>query len=193
MHSHFDDDIDHAAPPRHGMYVGYVTERRDPEGLGRVRVCIPGVAEPATGWAWPLGTCGGGSRDTGFFAVPEEGAEVAVFFAGGAIERPYFLAGNWGLPDGETEVPEEARRDPPDARVIATPGFRIVLDESAGARRLELVSRKTGDRLVFDAEDNTVLLEGTTAITIRAVGAVAIEAPTITIAGRPVRPVKDPI
>lgn len=62
-----------------------------------------------------------------------------------------------------------------------------------GARKLKLTNRKTGDHLVFDAEENTVTLEGTTAVTIRAVGAISLEATQVTIAGRVVRPVPDPI
>jgi uncharacterized protein involved in type VI secretion and phage assembly len=132
-------------------------------------------------------------KDHGFFAVPEEGAEVAVFFNQGDVDAPYYLSAQWGKPNGESEVPEEAQKDPPDNRVIATPTFRIELDESKDSRKLKLTNRKTGDHLLFDAEENTITLEGTTAITIRAVGAISLEATTVTIAGRAVRPIPDPI
>ena len=77
--------------------------------------------------------------------------------------------------------------------MLATPTFRVALDESKDARRLKLTNKKTGDHLVFDAEENTITLDGTTAITIRAVGAISLEAASVTIAGRVVRPVADPI
>ena len=192
-YSQFDDDIGAHDTRLPGMYVGYVTHRNDPEKLGRVRVCIPGVLEPHSAWAWPLGTSGGGFKDRGFFAVPEEGAEVAVFFNQGDVDAPYYLSAHWGKPEGQSEVPEEAQKDPPDNRVIATPTFRIELDESADGKKLKLTNRKTGDHLLFDAEENTITLEGTTAITIRAVGAISLEAAQVTIAGRVVRPVADPI
>ena len=192
-YSQFDDDIREHDTRLLGLYTGYVTDRDDPEGLGRVRFCIPGLVEPHSAWAWPLGTAGGGFKDRGFFAVPEEGAEVAVFFNQGDVDAPYYLSAHWGKPDGESEVPEEAQVDPPDNRVIATPTFRIELDESADGKKLKLTNRKTGDHLLFDAEENTITLEGTTAITIRAVGAISIEAAQVTIAGRVVRPVGDPI
>ena len=191
--STFDDDLQTHHTQLLGLYVGYVTNRDDPEQLGRVRVCIPGVLEPESAWAWPLGTAGGGSKDRGLFAVPEVGAEVGVFFNQGNVESPYFLAAHWGKPGGDSEVPEEARRSPPDNRVLATQTFRIELDESAGARKLKLTNRKTGDHLVFDAEENTVTLQATTALTLRAVGAIALEATQVTIAGRLVRPIADPI
>lgn len=193
MFSTFDDDIQARDTRFLGMYVGYVTHRRDPDRLGRVRVCIPGVVEPHSAWALPLGTAGGGFKDRGLFAVPEEGAEVAVFFNQGDVDAPYYLSAHWGKPDGESEVPEEAQQDPPDNRVLATPTFRVELDESEDTRRLKLTNKKTGDHLVFDAEENSVTLAATSALTLRAVGAVSIEGVQITIGGRVVRPIADPI
>ena len=192
-YSQFDDDLGAHDTRLPGMYVGYVTDRADPERLGRVRVCIPGVLEPYSAWAWPLGTAGGGFKDRGFFSVPEVGAEVAVFFNQGNVEAPYYLAAHWGKPNGESEVPEEAQKTPPDNRVFATQTFRIELDESKDSRKLKLTNKKTGDHLIFDAEENTVTLEATTALTLRAVGAISLEATQVTIAGRVVRPIAEPI
>jgi uncharacterized protein involved in type VI secretion and phage assembly len=184
----FDDDIERDDTRLPGMYLGFVTSRRDPEGLGRVRVCVPGLVEPESEWAWPLGTVGGGSKDRGAFFVPAEGAEVALFFAHGDVNAPFYLAAHYGKPNGASEVPEEAQVDPPDVQVLATPTFRIVLDERPGHRALRLLNRKTGDQVVLDAEANTLTLEGTTAVTIRATGLVSIEGMTVAINGRPVGP-----
>jgi hypothetical protein len=90
-------------------------------------------------------------------------------------------------------VPEEAQKNPPDNRVLATQTFRVELDETSGGRKLRLTNKKTGDHLVFDAEENTVTLQATTALTLRAVGAISIEGTQITIGGRVVRPIAAPI
>ena len=193
MYPQFDDDLGQNDTRLLGMYVGYVVDRKDPEQLGRVRVCVPGLIEPGSGWAWPLGTVGGGSKNRGFFAVPEENAEVALFFNQGDIDQPYYLAEHWGKPDGQSEVPEEARKDSPDNRVLATETFRIELDETQGARKLKLTNKKTGDYLEFNAEANTVTLQATTSITIRAAGGISLEACQVNIAGRVVRPVAEAI
>jgi hypothetical protein len=191
--STFDDDLESRDTRLYGLCIGYVTDRDDPEGLGRVRFCVPGLVEPESAWAWPLGTSGGGSKDYGFFAVPALGAEIGVLFNQGDIDAPFFIPGHWGRPGGVSEVPEEAQKSPPDNRVIATPTFRIELDESAGTRRLKLTNRRTGDYLELDAETNTVTLSATTTLTLRAVGAIAIDAPHVTIAGRVVRPIGEAI
>lgn len=189
----FDDDLETHDTKLLGMYLGYVTQRDDPEQLGRVRVCIPGVLEPESAWAWPLGTSGGGSKNRGLFAVPEQGAEVAVFFHQGNVDAPHYLSAHWGKPGGASEVPEEAQRPSPDNRVLSTETFRVELDETAGSRKLRLTNKKTGDHLLFDAEQNTITLEATTALTLRALGALTLDAMQITIGGRVVRPIADPI
>ncbi len=158
-----------------------------------MRVCVPGLLEPHSPWAFPLGTSGGGSKGYGLFAVPQLGAEVAVFFKEGDLGAPYYLCAHWGKPGGASEVPQEAQGTPPDNYVFSTQTFAVSLDETEGHRKLSLLNRKTGDTLVFDAEENSVRLEGTTAITIKAVGAVSIEGLQITIGGRIVRPTSDPI
>jgi len=193
MFSPFDDDLSRHDTRLFGMYVGHVTDRKDPDKLGRVRVCVPGLLEPHSAWAWPLGTVGGGSKNRGFFAVPEEGAEVALFFNQGDVDKPYFISAHWGKPNGESEVPEEAQKDSPDNRVLATETFRLELDESEGARRLKITNKKTDDYLLFDAEENTITLQGTTSIIIKAVGAISLDATHITIGGRAIRPVTDAI
>jgi len=168
-----------------GLHLGVVTDRNDPEHRGRVRVRIPGLLEPESAWALPLGTAPGGAEGFGFFAVPPVGAEVGVLFAGGAIDRPCYLGGPWG----RGEAPDEARTSPPDVVVLATQTFCVELSEAAGARALRLVNRHNGDRVEIDAESNTVSVVGTTMVEIRAEGAVSIDAPVVTIRGRVVRPV----
>ncbi len=93
-----------------GLQMGYVPHREDPEQLGRVRVCVPGLLEPHSPWAFPLGTSGGGSKGYGLFAVPQLGAEVAVFFKeGGDLGAPYYSCGHWGKPGGVSKVPLRAK------------------------------------------------------------------------------------
>ena len=175
-----------------GMFLGVVTDRDDPDGLGRVRVQVPGLVEPESGWAWPLGTVGGGGPDRGFFAVPEVGAEVAVFFHQGDVDQVFFLSAHWGAPGGQSEVPAEANGSP-DVRVIATESFRVVFDERVGRRHVAVIDRATGDGLEIDAETHTVTLRGTSGLRIEALGPLSIEALALTLNGRPVRPGVDPI
>ena len=61
------------------LYEGEVTRRDDPDGLGRIKVRIPGVVEPETpSWAFPIGSQGGGWAQHGSWEPPPIGANVNV-------------------------------------------------------------------------------------------------------------------
>ncbi len=137
------------------LYIGEVVDREDPEGIGRVRVRIPGLVEPASSWAFPLGTVGGGSAQRGFFAVPEKGAEVGVFFHQGDVDHPYYLSGHWGKPDGKAEVPEPvkdlSKEDAPKVRAFETDRFLLVFDDRSGSEKLLLKDKATEDLILIEA------------------------------------------
>lgn len=188
-----DDDIEQLDTRLHGLYIGTVVKRDDPEMLGRIKFTIPGLVEPESPWAWPLGTVGGGSKNRGFFAVPEEGAEVGILFNQGDVDVPYYLCGHWGAPEAGKETPEEAQKKPPDNRVFATETFRFEFDETKDKKAARITNLKTKDYIELDAERNTIVVSGTTAIVIHAVGAVDIRGATVQIQGRTVTPTPDPI
>lgn len=172
-----------------GLLVGTVMDRRDPLRKGRVRVKIPGIFSEGTPWAKPL-TLGGGTRNNGIFFVPELDAEVAVLFNQGDPDEPYFLSAHWGAPEGESEVPAEAIPGgnlEPDNRVIAVPGFRIELNATPGERMLRITNQKSGDCITLDQEANSILIRATTRLVLEATGEIVLDAPLITVGGRPVR------
>ena len=188
MAGEFDTD-----DPRYtGLYIGQVVDRADPERLGRVRVRVPGLVEPASAWAFPLGTVGGGSDRRGFFAVPEVGAEVGVLFHQGDVDHPYFLCGHWGKPDGATEVPEPVKdlsvADTPQVRAFETGRFLLVFDDRAGHEALVIKDKRSGDQLELDGVGMGITIKGTAALILKADGVVSIEGTTVVINGRLVLP-----
>jgi len=182
MGGEFDTD-----DPRYtGLYIGQVVDRADPECLGRVRVRIPGLVEPASAWAFPLGTVGGGSEGRGFFAVPELGAECGVLFNAGDIDHPYYLAGHWGKPSGATEVPSPVRElsaaDTPQVRAFETPRFLLVFDDRAGHETLRLEDKVSGDLITLDAGAGVrvktakdLIIETAGNVSLKATGAVSVD------------------
>jgi uncharacterized protein involved in type VI secretion and phage assembly len=184
--------------PRYtALYIGHIVDRADPERLGRVRVRIPGLIEPASAWAFPLGTVGGGSNRRGFFCVPEVGAEVGILFNQGDVDHPYYLSGHWGKPEGTSEIPEPARdlsdADTPQVRVFETGRFLLVFDDRAGKETLRLQDKLSGDQLEFDGTAMGITLKATSALLLQADGLISIEATTVAINGRVVLPGVTPI
>jgi hypothetical protein len=128
----------------YGLYPGVVVDRRDPRGIGRVRVRIPGIVE-RSGWALPKG---GGINRRGHFDVPELNADVFVQFLMGDMDRPVYEAGPWGVPDAGREVPERVRdapvEDAPDIRAYETKEWAIVFDDRTGKDELLLKHKQSG-------------------------------------------------
>ena len=180
-----------------GLHVGEVVDREDPEGLGRVRVRIPGLIEPASAWAWPLGTLGGGSDRRGFFSVPEKGAEVGVLFHQGDVDHPHYLCGHWGKPDGQAEVPEPARglskEDTPRVRAFETERFLLSFDDREGKEALVVKDKTSGDQIEFDGKGMGITVKATSALMLKADGMVSIDAAVVQINGRLVMPGIKPI
>lgn len=168
------------------LYIGEVVDREDPEGIGRVRVRIPGLVEPASSWAFPLGTVGGGSAQRGFFAVPEKGAEVGVFFHQGDVDHPYYLSGHWGKPDGKAEVPEPvkdlSKEDAPKVRAFETERFLLVFDDRSGSEKLVLKDKSTNDIIVIEAATG-IRIKTAKDVTVEAEGNVVVTGDNVTITG----------
>jgi uncharacterized protein involved in type VI secretion and phage assembly len=184
--------------PRYtALYLGEVVDREDPECLGRVRVRIPGLIEPASAWAWPLGTVGGGSDRRGFFAVPEKGAEVGVLFHQGDPDHPHYLCGHWGKPDGQTEVPNPVRdlskEETPKVRAFETGRFLLLFDDRDGKEALVVKDKKSGDQIELDGKSMGITVKATSALMLKADGIVSIEGAVVQINGRLVLPSASPI
>jgi uncharacterized protein involved in type VI secretion and phage assembly len=184
--------------PRYtGLYLGHVVDRADPERLGRVRVRIPGLIEPASAWAFPLGTVGGGSAGRGFFAVPEVGAEVGVLFHQGDVDHPYYLCGHWGVPDNGPELPSPARglspADTPQVRAFETARFVLVFDDRGGHESLVIRDKTSGDQIEFDGSAMGITVQATSALILKADGLVSIQGTAVQINGRLVLPGPAPI
>lgn len=193
MAGEFDTD-----DPRYtALYIGEVVDREDPEGLGRVRVRIPGLVDPASPWAFPLGTVGGGSDRRGFFSVPEKGAEVGVLFHQGDVDHPFYLCGHWGKPNGQAEVPEPARGLPkeetPQVRAFETKRFLLAFDDREGKEAFLIKDKKSGDQIEFDGVAMGITIKATAGLVLKADGLVNIEGAAVQINGRLVLPGPKPI
>jgi uncharacterized protein involved in type VI secretion and phage assembly len=84
--------------PGQTSLVGIVTDNRDPEGMGRVKVKFPTLTEEhASNWARIVSPGAGANR--GVYWLPEVQDEVLVCFEHGDIHRPYILGGVWNGKD----------------------------------------------------------------------------------------------
>jgi uncharacterized protein involved in type VI secretion and phage assembly len=96
--------------PGQTMLVGIVTDNKDTESLGRVKVKFPTLTEDHTStWARVVSVGAGATR--GFDCLPEIEDEVLVAFEHGDIHRPYVLGGVWNGTDAPPTVPDDSVND----------------------------------------------------------------------------------
>lgn len=157
---------DHDGEPRYyGFYYAFVVENVDPEGLGRVRVTIPGLVEPASAWAIPIGF-GGGSAQNGGWDVPKVGAGVGVMFHAGDIDEPVYFHGWYGRGQTPTPAKEASVEDAVNKiKCFESDRHLVVLD---GAKEQVLIRdkktgfliRMAGDKLELGGEGLQPTLNG---------------------------------
>ncbi len=77
-----------------GLCVGVVTNNKDPNGLGRVRVKLPALSDDIES-DWARVVTVGASAGTGVVVLPKLDDEVLVGFEQGDLRRPFVLGGLW--------------------------------------------------------------------------------------------------
>ena len=89
----------------YGAVVGLVTNNKDPEQLGRVKVKFPWLAENSESHWARIATLDAG-KDRGTWWIPEIDDEVLCIFEHGDINFPYVIGGLW---NGKDKPPTTGR------------------------------------------------------------------------------------
>ena len=87
---------------RNTVVVGIVTNNKDPEGLGRVRVRYPMLGVGHEGW-WARVVAPSAGTRRGLLMVPQVNDEVLIAFEHGDDQRPYVIGSVWSA----TKKPQE--------------------------------------------------------------------------------------
>ncbi|HYV24494.1 MAG TPA: phage baseplate assembly protein V, partial [Pyrinomonadaceae bacterium] len=81
----------------YGAFPALVTDIKDPDGQGRVKISLPWSADTAGAkyeyWARLATLMGGNNRGSWF--IPDVNDEVLVVFEGGDPRRPYVIGALW--------------------------------------------------------------------------------------------------
>ena len=163
----------------YGVVSAVVTDNRDPQKLGRVRLRFPWLGDDSeTWWARVSAPAAGGKR--GVWLLPEVGDEVVVAFEHGDPRFPYVLGGLWNKND---PPPEDTDADGVDHRSITSRSGHVVrLDDKDGDERIEIIDKTGKNRIVITAKDNGVEIAADGDIKITSTsGKVAIEGTDVEI------------
>jgi len=148
-----------------GVAIGVVTNNKDPDGLGRVKVSLPWMADQVeSDWARVVTPMAGPGR--GVYFLPEVNDEVLVAFEHGNPGMPFVLGGLW---NGEDRPPASNSDGKNDLRMVRSrSGNQIRLTDTDGDARIEIIDSTGQNTIVIRAKDNS--------ITITSAGDIAISA-----------------
>ena len=135
-----------------GVGIAIVTQNKDPEGYGRVKVRYTWSDEQRES-VWARVALPMAGDDRGFAMIPEVGDEVAVCFERGDLRFPIIIGALFG---GKAKIPYANKDGKNDLRVIKSrAGHHLTFND--GDRKSLDLSLKDGKRVHID--DNGLLLE----------------------------------
>jgi uncharacterized protein involved in type VI secretion and phage assembly len=162
----------------YGVAVGVVTDNKDPDGLGRVKVQFPWLASDAeSAWARMATLMAG--NDRGSFYLPEVNDEVLVAFEHGDLRYPYVIGALW---NGKDKPPETNADGKNNKRLIKSrSGMTILLDDTSGSEKVVIADKDGQNKIVVEMTGKK--------ITITSNGDVEVSAPqgTLTLSGQTVK------
>jgi uncharacterized protein involved in type VI secretion and phage assembly len=156
----------------YGVTIGVVTNNKDPEKLGRVKVKFPWLSEQdESAWARVLSPMAG--KDRGFYFLPEVNDEVLVAFEHGDINFPYVLGALWNGKDKPPLTNEDGKNN---QRVIKSrSGHSIILDDTDGKEKI-IIQDKTGkNQIMIDSKENTMSIKVEKDLTIETKGKIILK------------------
>jgi uncharacterized protein involved in type VI secretion and phage assembly len=173
----------------YGAYPAIVTDIKDPDAQGRVKVRLPWSPD-ADGsgyeaWARLSVLMAGSSRGTWF--IPDVNDEVLVVFEAGDARRPYVVGALWNGNDSPPETMDGAGNNYKKS-IVSRRDIRITLDDQEGQETLTLktpqqsIEINDGGRSIEikDANGNSIKMEAS-GVTITAAAKLTIQTGTMEV------------
>ncbi len=137
----------------YGVVVGVVTDNKDPDKLGRVKVKIPRLsADDESNWARVISFMGG--KQMGGFFLPEVNDEVLVAFEYGDINIPYVIGSLWNGKDSPPLTNDDGKNN---FRIIKSrSGHVLRLDDTDGQEKIEIVDKSENNKITIDTKEKKI-------------------------------------
>ena len=178
-----------------GMLTATVTNTKDPEKLGRIKVQFLGQGtDNETDWIRVAAFAAGSKK--GAFFLPEVGEEVLVAFIQGSIDRPVAIGVLWENTD---KPPEENADGKNNVKMLKTraghtvtfdddsskakieikssAGHTITLDDASGKEKIEIKDKSGSNKITIDTTKKDITMESGMTLNIKAQN-ITIEAQT---------------
>jgi len=160
-----------------GPVIAKVTNIDDEEGLGRIKLKLPWLANDLES-DWARVVTPGAGPERGFYCLPEVDDEVMVVFEHGNVNSPFVIGGLWSKTNkppsdgssGWIEGGELKRRG-----LVTTAGWKLELDDTGGSECLTITSPDEKTSLILDQGKKKVVIGSDDKVSIEAKGDVIVE------------------
>jgi len=170
-----------------GVAVGVVTNNKDPQGMGRVKVRFPWREHQDESYWARVATLMAG-KDRGSFFLPEVGDEVLVVFEREDIRHPYVVGGLWNGRDKAPETNSDGKNNirkiksrsgheiifnddhetkKEKVEIHTKAGHKVLLDDAAGSEKIEVRDKSGSNFIVIDSLQNSITIESTAQLKIK--------------------------
>jgi uncharacterized protein involved in type VI secretion and phage assembly len=168
-----------------GVVVGIVTNNKDPEGMGRVKVKFPWRGDGDESYWARVATLMAG-EDRGTFFLPEVEDEVLVAFDHGDINHPYVIGALWNGVDTPPETNSDGKNNirkiksrsgheiifgdeqsKEKIELHTNAGHTIILDDSAGKEKIEIKDKTGNNSITIDSVQNAITISSQTKLSIK--------------------------
>lgn len=155
-----------------GVTVGVITNNKDPDKLGRVKVKFPWLSDQVEShWARIVSPMAG--KERGIYFLPEVDDEVLVAFEHGMVEFPYVLGALW---NGKDKPPLTNENGKNDVRTIKSrSGHVITLDDTKGEEKIIIRDMTKKNEIVIDTKTNTLTMKVEKDVTIETKGKISLK------------------
>jgi phage baseplate assembly protein V len=146
-----------------GVAMAIVTNNKDPDGLGRVKVKLPWLDDRVeSDWTRVVTAMAG--KERGLYCLPEVDDEVLVAFEHGRPDSLYVLGGLW---NGKDKPPESNADGKNNVRALKSrSGHVIRLTDTQGGEKIEIIDKTGKNSIVISAKDNTVTITADADVTV---------------------------
>lgn len=160
-----------------GVVIAIVTDNKDPEGQGRVKVTLPWLdAEHVSGWcrvAFP-----GGGNDRGITFLPEVNDEVLVAFHHGDPDKPMVIG---GLHNGKDKYPNAKSDATTDRGAVIERGLfsnkhKLIFSDKQGKESITLGLRDKSYQITLDKPGTVISIASDGKVDVKAKSGVTITA-----------------
>ncbi len=137
----------------YGVVSAIVTNNKDEDGMARVKVKFPWLAEEDESyWARIVTFMAGNER--GSYFIPEVDDEVLVAFENGDINYPYILGSLWNGKDKPHEKNEDGKND---LRVFKSrSGHKVIFDDKKDSEKITIIDKTEKRKIVFDVKEKLI-------------------------------------